>query len=472
MTTLAEYNNNPGNIKPAEGVKYEGLIGVDEQGHGIFQTPEQGRKALINDLTHKLKTRGIKTPNEFVDIYAPLDKKLTGEEREQIELGRENYKIYIAQTLGLKSTSDPFPENAVENLAKAVTAFEGGTWQTSAGDGKQAEKADSEASGGVDDQYGPTKIGVEPENEAEANANRDRSAKEMGAVGSLLGGTAGAVVEAKMPVVRMAQRVGLLPGSKPITPADAAKLAEKVMTPNAAPVDSVVRKTHGGENWQKSLTGISTPGAQMDKASLDLAKGMNQAVTGGAPGFTGGKITEGGIILSPQDAAAVQSRQQAAMAKAAENEIRYQQMVQQANKPNTFGQKVGRVASSAPVKGALAGLGVGFNAHDAYNKFDQGDYVGGSLATGAAGASGLSLVPKLAPFMGPAAVGLTTASQVAGDLRRGNKQAAAESGLTGLAALAPRIFGPVAAAFYSRGLNEGEDEELARRRKMPPTISP
>jgi hypothetical protein len=122
MTSLAEYNNNPGNIRPAKGVKYEGLLGVDDKGFGIFQNRESGQKALINDLTYKIEKRGIKTPSEFVDIYSPA-----GEENS--EDSRDNYKIYIAQKLGLKSTTDPFPEKAVDKLAQAVTNFEGGTWQ-------------------------------------------------------------------------------------------------------------------------------------------------------------------------------------------------------------------------------------------------------------------------------------------------------------------------------------------------------
>ena len=122
MTTLAEYNNNPGNIRPAKGVKYEGMIGVDDKGFAIFEKPEFGQKALINDITHKIEKRGIKTPNDFVDIYSPK-----GDENS--EDARDNYKIYIAQKLGLKSTSDPFPENAVEKLSQAITNFEGGKWQ-------------------------------------------------------------------------------------------------------------------------------------------------------------------------------------------------------------------------------------------------------------------------------------------------------------------------------------------------------
>lgn len=133
MTSLAEYNNNPGNIRPAKGVKYEGLLGVDDKGFGIFEKPEYGQKALIDDLTYKIEKRGIKTPAEFVDIYSPK-----GDENS--EDSRDNYKIYIAQKLGLKSTSDPFPEKAVDKLAQAVTNFEGGTWQ----DAKKDEPASGE----------------------------------------------------------------------------------------------------------------------------------------------------------------------------------------------------------------------------------------------------------------------------------------------------------------------------------------
>lgn len=133
MTSLAEYNNNPGNIRPAKGVKYEGLLGVDDKGFGIFEKPEYGQKALIDDLTYKIEKRGIKTPAEFVDIYSPK-----GDENS--EDSRDNYKIYIAQKLGLKSTTDPFPEKAVDKLAQAVTNFEGGTWQ----DAKKDEPASGE----------------------------------------------------------------------------------------------------------------------------------------------------------------------------------------------------------------------------------------------------------------------------------------------------------------------------------------
>lgn len=137
MTTLAEYNNNPGNIRPAEGVTYDGMIGVDDKGFAVFEKPEYGQKALVNDLTHKLEKRGIKTPSQFVDVYAPA-----GDEND--EDTRDNYKIHIAQKLGLKSTDDPFPENAVNKLAQAVTSFENGTWQEKSKTDKTTTNAEEE----------------------------------------------------------------------------------------------------------------------------------------------------------------------------------------------------------------------------------------------------------------------------------------------------------------------------------------
>jgi hypothetical protein len=504
MTSLAEYNNNPGNIRPAKGVKYEGMIGVDDKGFAIFEKPEFGQKALVNDLTYKLEKRGIKTPSDFVDIYSPA-----GDENS--EDSRDNYKIYIAQMLGLKSTKDPFPENAVERLSQAVTNFEGGTWQTPQKE-TPAAKSGEEPSG---EYVGETVPSADTVSSIPTQSEKDRSAKEAAAVGSILGSAAGSVYTAKAPFVRLAQRVGILPGGKPITPQEAADLAERVMTPNTqaqvtptastslkvkpavTPADAAVVK-HGGESWVKSLTGVDVPGGQMRKSDLDLAKGMQEAVgRTGEPGFVGGKITPGGLIISPQTAASIDSRTQelqsvserakkireaqAALAqqsseqsKLAEAAYRARMAQQQTATPQTVQPSLLRsIMNSAPVRGGMAGMGIGFNAQDAYNKFDQGDTLGGSLATGAAGASALGLVPRLASTMNPAAIGLTTASQIAGDLRQGNRQGAAESGLTGLAALFPRIFGPLGAAVYSGGLNKGEKEELERYREMkPPHLRP
>lgn len=457
MKTLSEYNNNPGNLRPPKGVVYDGQIGVDDKGFAIFENPEFGQKALINDISHKMKS-GVDTPDKFVNRFAPA-----GEENS--EEARENYKIHLMMALGLNSTNDPFPKDAADRIAKAVSSFEGGTWNQPQ-EPQEAQPAAEPTS--TEEQYQGKPIANAP-----SEAEKNRSALEAGAMGAGVGTLGGSIYTAKAPIFRMAQRVGLLPGGKPIAPAEAAALAERVMTPSGEPVESVVRKPHGGENWQKALTGISTPGAQMDKASLDLAKRMQGAVgIEGAPGFTGGTITQGGVILSPQDAAAVKARADAAAAQAAQREAQFQSLVRQAGQSDALQRGARTILGSAPVRGGLAGFGAGYSAQEAYNRFDEGDPLAGTLSAGAAGASGLSLVPRLAARAVPAAVGLTAASDVASKLRKGDRQGAAESGLTGLAAVAPRVFGPAATAVYSRSLGPDEMAELERRRKMRPTITP
>ena len=85
-------------------------------------------------------------------------------------------------------------------------------------------------------------------------------------------------------------------------------------------------------------------------------------------------------------------------------------------------------------------------------------------------------MPKLSRVMGPAAAGLTAASQVASDLQRGDTQGAIGSGYTGALGTAATMGATplmaALAALIPSSLNKGEDEELARRRRMQPTISP
>lgn len=118
MDSVADYNNNPGNLRPPKGVTYDGQIGIDDRGFAIFETPTAGRRALVNDVQIKMR-RGLNTPESFIDRYAPA-----GEENP--EEARENYKLHLASSLGLKSTSDPFPEDAAERLAEAIYQFESG----------------------------------------------------------------------------------------------------------------------------------------------------------------------------------------------------------------------------------------------------------------------------------------------------------------------------------------------------------
>lgn len=119
MSTLSEYNNNPGNIRPPGGKAnfYEGQIGVDENGFAVFANKDFGRKALIQDIRAK-RQQGINTPHAFIDRYAPAGK-------ENSEDSRDNYKLSLATGLGLRGTGDPFPPGSEEKIADLITAFEG-----------------------------------------------------------------------------------------------------------------------------------------------------------------------------------------------------------------------------------------------------------------------------------------------------------------------------------------------------------
>jgi hypothetical protein len=118
MTSLADYNNNPGNLRPPKGMTYEGQIGVDENGFAIFENKSFGRNALVRDIEIKQK-RGLNNPNDFLDVYAPRSK-------ENPEEGRQNYKTGLAGHLGLNSPKDPFPENSVDKIADYISSFESG----------------------------------------------------------------------------------------------------------------------------------------------------------------------------------------------------------------------------------------------------------------------------------------------------------------------------------------------------------
>jgi hypothetical protein len=124
MTSIASYNNNPGNLKP-KGFTYEGQIGLDDQGFAIFATKDAGRSALIQDIRAKQK-QGLNNPNAFIDKYTPAMK-------ENPEEGRDNYKIRMAQHLGLKSTTDPFPAGSEEKIADLIATIEGGEAPAPAG---------------------------------------------------------------------------------------------------------------------------------------------------------------------------------------------------------------------------------------------------------------------------------------------------------------------------------------------------
>ena len=97
----------------------------------------------------------------------------------------------LAQQLGLKSTSDPFPKDAADRLAKAVGAFEGGTWANPPAKDEKAPEAPSEPAGEEGER-------VAPKNTSEIPGVSEANKPFYGVVGGVTGaGVAGGVETGK-----------------------------------------------------------------------------------------------------------------------------------------------------------------------------------------------------------------------------------------------------------------------------------
>lgn len=68
--TRGERNNNPGNIRFDSRWTWQGQKGADSAGYLIFDTPENGIRAMAKDLLSKY-ARGLDTVAEIIAVYAP-----------------------------------------------------------------------------------------------------------------------------------------------------------------------------------------------------------------------------------------------------------------------------------------------------------------------------------------------------------------------------------------------------------------
>lgn len=130
------------------------------------------------------------------------------------------------------------------------------------------------------------------------------------------------------------------------------------------------------------------------------------------------------------------------------------------------------ILQSTPARWGLGGAGALFNLENASQQFGHNTNlgnVGGVASSGGALASLLSAVPKYAPYAGPAAIGLTTAGNVVSDIDRGDYDSAKANAYLGGLGLAGLPY--AVSALLPTTLNRNEEEELARRRKMAPTIT-
>jgi hypothetical protein len=182
MDPLSTHFNNPGAIIPGDKITYEGMLGTDpKSGLAIFDTPENGRKALEKDLAIKFG-RGVNTPQKFARAYL-------GPKADQQEV--DNYAMAVADSYGFDATDKEFSQDTLPHLANTVTAVEAGTKRPTFEDIKSQEEPLDQS-----DQFGTS---GQPSDEQASEvkgafektpANRRREAQILGGAAGLVGGGA------------------------------------------------------------------------------------------------------------------------------------------------------------------------------------------------------------------------------------------------------------------------------------------
>ncbi len=111
-------NNNPGNLKPPSASTYQGQIGLDEDGFGVFSNLADGYRALMLNAQHQFKAAGANTLNKLGAIWAPTS-----------DGNASTYGADLAkQIFGVSGHADDYfnPSSAFLALAKAISVNENG----------------------------------------------------------------------------------------------------------------------------------------------------------------------------------------------------------------------------------------------------------------------------------------------------------------------------------------------------------
>jgi hypothetical protein len=69
--TLGEQNNNPGDIVYSSSITWQGQTGVDANGFVVFDTPQNGIRAMVVLLGNYYSVDGLNTVQGIIDRYAP-----------------------------------------------------------------------------------------------------------------------------------------------------------------------------------------------------------------------------------------------------------------------------------------------------------------------------------------------------------------------------------------------------------------
>jgi hypothetical protein len=71
MNTRGFRNNNPGNLRFSGAFKWVGQIGSDSDGYLVFDSMENGVRAMVKTLHSYIYTDGVKTVAAIVSRWAP-----------------------------------------------------------------------------------------------------------------------------------------------------------------------------------------------------------------------------------------------------------------------------------------------------------------------------------------------------------------------------------------------------------------
>lgn len=98
--SVSQRNNNPGNLKWA---KQAGIIGMDVQGHAVFESFEAGWNALINQLKLAFENRS--------SVYNSSD-TLNSFFRKYAEANSDEYAEFVARRL------NTFPHATLDDISR------------------------------------------------------------------------------------------------------------------------------------------------------------------------------------------------------------------------------------------------------------------------------------------------------------------------------------------------------------------
>jgi len=381
MATIAQDYNNPGNLRPPKGVTYEGQIGIGDRGFAIFETPEAGRTALINDIQHKIQN-GLNTPDSFLDKYAP-----EGDNPDDV---RDRYKIHLMNHLGLKSSDEPFPKESHEKLADAIAQFESGTPnivepKTTETQSESKETIPSET--------------VKSVETVKSAPSQTVSPIVGGAIGASLGASAGSVASIAKAKYDLAKK-GL----------QMAGIIDKPQAQVIAPTQPIV-----SEPVQSAeLTGETPGGKWGAKTGYGVGEGTVEDVASAYKRRAGqGKITSRlskmyGVRKPGESPDLFQRMIDRKNAKEATDLLAETQKAEEAATAAKLAEQAKSVSPlyeyakkliSYPVRGLIGGASLGAGGVDAYNKFHQG-LTDEAISSGLGGIAGAITSPLALPIVG------------------------------------------------------------------------